>query len=133
MAKNHGTASITYSDKTAEMGTPAAEALVEKFVKDVFPELKGGTMPIGVRIEIKRVEAVNIKPKNDKIVLSMEAFISPGDMARLRYLTGQGVPISAVIESPQAPFDLVVSEVNLKTGEIVHPMEPVGAGKEPGD
>lgn len=86
-------------------------------------------MPTGVRIEIKRVEALNLKPKKDKIILTMEAFMSPGDMARLRYLSGQGVPVAAVIESPQAMFDLVVQEVNLSTGEIVHAREPVGAGE----
>ena len=82
----------------------------------------------GVKIEIKRVEGLNLKLKEDKVVLTMDAFISPGDMARLRYLSGQGVPVTAVIESPQAMFDLVVQEVNLETGEIVRAREPVAVG-----
>jgi hypothetical protein len=86
----------------------------------------------GVRIEIKRIEGLNIKAKEGKYALSMEAFMPPGDVARLLHLSGQGVPVQAVIESPQAAFDLVVNEINLATGEVVHSKEPVGAG-EPRD
>jgi hypothetical protein len=122
-------ATLTFDGKSVAMAdNPAAENLIKDIITQRFPELKGGKMPIGVRIEIKRVEAINLKPKEDKIMITMEAWMSPGDMARLRHLSGQGVPVSAVFESPQAEFDLVVYEVDLKTGESVHNKELIPAG-----
>lgn len=82
----------------------------------------------GVSIKIKRIEGMNIKAKEGKYILSMEAYMPPGDMARLLHLSSQGVPVEATISSPQAAFDLVINEVNLATGEVVHSKEPVGAG-----
>lgn len=121
-------ATLTYSNKTVDMDDKsAAEALIKDMIIEKFPEFKGGKM-VGVRIELKRIEGMNIKPKDGKYILSMEAYMPPGDVARLLYLSGQGVPVQAVIESPQAAFDLVVNEFNLMTGEVVHSKEPVAAG-----
>jgi len=79
--------------------------------------IKGGDMP-GIRIELKRIEGINLRPKNGKIIVSLETYLSPGDIGRLFNLVGQGVPVSAIIESPQARMDLRFEEVDLSTGQL---------------
>ena len=90
----------------------------------------------GIRIEIKRITGLNLKFKEAEgtnIVLSLETYLQPGDVARLYNLSRQGVPVSAVIESPQAEMDLRIEEVNTFTGELWHKPVAAGAGKEPRD
>jgi hypothetical protein len=124
-------ASLTYHGKTVDMDDKsAAEGLIKDMITETFPEFKGGKMP-GVRIELKRVEGINLKPKNNKVIISMEAYMSPGDIARLFNIAGQGVPMQAVIESPQAEFDLIFNEINTFTGEIKLPKEPALSAKGP--
>jgi hypothetical protein len=72
----------------------------------------------GVRIELKRIENVNLKFKEGNVVVTLETFMPPGDVAWLYNISKQGVPMQAVIESPQAEFDLQISEVNTFTGEL---------------
>lgn len=72
----------------------------------------------GVKIELKRIEGLNLKLKDGNVVVIMETYMPPGDVARLYNVSKQGVPLQAVIESPQAEFDLQVSEVNTFTGEL---------------
>lgn len=89
---------------------------------------EGGKMAGGIRIEIKHIAGMNLKFKEGEgtnVVLSMETYLSPGDIARLYNLSKQGVPVRAIIESPQAEFDLVFSEVNTFSGEIKQKLEAV--------
>jgi hypothetical protein len=116
--------SITYNGETAEFGTPESKALIEKMVREAYPEFGNGKKKAGVTINILRIEGVDVAFKKDHYVLKLEAHMSPGDVARLHHLSGQGVPISAVIESPQAQFDLVFQEVDTRTGEIRRESRP---------
>lgn len=88
-------------------------------------------MTPGIRIEIKHIAELNIKIKQGEgtnVVLAIETFLPPGDIARIYNLSKQGVPVSAVIESPQSQFDLRVEEIDLNTGQIIHSRLPVTAG-----
>lgn len=108
-------ATLTWDGRTVDMkDAQAAAALIEEMVRKEFK------MP-GIRIELKRIEEINIKPKNGKIIISMETYLPPGDIGRLFNMAAQGLPVSAVIESPQAEFDLRIEEINIKTGEIRPP------------
>ena len=125
MNKKEIKATLTVGDKTVDMDDkPAADKLMGDMITQIIPEFKGGKMG-GIRIEIKRAEEITIKPKNNKVVISMLTYLTPGDIGRLFHLAGQGVPVSAVIESPQAEFDLVFTEVNTFTGEVRTPAPAV--------
>lgn len=87
----------------------------------------------GVRIEIKRIAGINLKIKEGEgtnVILAIETYLPPGDIARIYNLSKQGVPVQAVIESPQAEMDLQIQEVNTFTGQMkILAKEPVGAGE----
>lgn len=85
----------------------------------------------GIRIELKRVEEINIRPRSgNKVVVSMEAYLPPGEIGRLYNMAMLGVPVQAIIESPQAELDLIFQEVNTFTGEVVDKRAPVAVGEE---
>ena len=61
------------------------------------PIKQGGSMTPGIRIEIKHIAELNIKIKQGKgtnVVLAIETFLPPGDIARIYNLSKQGVPVS---------------------------------------
>ena len=79
-----------------------------------------------VRIELKRVEDISAKIKGGEVTLAMKLpACNDGDIARLSYLSRQGVPLTAIIESPQAEMDLLVRTIEVTTGEIDGPVDEV--------
>lgn len=66
---------------------------------------------MSVVIEIKRIEEIQAKVKDGKVSLQFETDLKPGDLARIVNLGKQGVPIQAMISSPQARMDLKFEEV----------------------
>lgn len=79
------------------------------------------------RIKIEGIEKLSISSRKvvtenevkhvTKISFEVEAPVS--QIARLLYLQKQHQTLNATIECPQGEFDLNITPVNVKTGEIV--------------
>ena len=70
------------------------------------------------RVEIPNIDKLGISIKKGAVKISFEV-IAPGpDLLKLIYLSGTARPLNVVIESPQAEFDLKITEVNIETGEV---------------
>jgi hypothetical protein len=117
---NGSTATVSYGDKTAEMGTPEAEEIITEMLKNMNPGLRGGSMA-GINIKLERVEGLDIKFKKDSDILALETHLSSEDVARLHNLSKLGMPIQVMITSPQAEMDLRIEKVNATTGELWAP------------
>ena len=71
------------------------------------------------RVEIPRVEKLGISFKSGVAKISFEVPLPGPELLKLIYMQGTGQPMSAIIESPQAEMDLMLTIVNVKTGEVV--------------
>lgn len=72
------------------------------------------------RIEINKIDKLGISFKSGVAKISFEVPLPGTELLKLIYMQATGQPMSAVIESPQAEFDLVLTTVNVKTGEVVN-------------
>ena len=86
-------------------------------MKCVTKKIVGG-IHTGVIIKLPVADKLILKAQDGKTVVQFETRITPGDFARLLNLQRQGMPITAVFESPQAALDLKFEELNLNTGEV---------------
>ena len=71
------------------------------------------------RVEIPRVEKLGITFKQGVARISFDVPLPGPELLKLIYMQATARPLTAVIESPQAEMDLVLTTVNLKTGEVV--------------
>ena len=71
------------------------------------------------RVEIPRVEKLGISFKQGVAKISFEVPLPGPELLKLIYMQSTGQPLSAIIESPQAEMDLLITPVNIKTGEVV--------------
>lgn len=67
---------------------------------------------------IPKVDKVKIAIAKNAVRISFEALLMNVDLSRLAYLQASGAPLDVLIRSPQAEFDLELTEVSVKTGEI---------------
>ncbi|OGN92331.1 MAG: hypothetical protein A2Z75_04450 [Chloroflexi bacterium RBG_13_50_10] len=72
------------------------------------------------RVEIQQIEKLGISFKQGVARISFEVALPGPELLKLIYMQATAVPMSAVIESPQAELDLVLTTVNVKTGEVVN-------------
>jgi len=82
------------------------------------------------RVEIPRVEKLGISFKQGVAKISFEVPLPGHELLKLIYMQGTAQPLSAIIESPQATMDLVITPVNLKTGEVVKASSEVNDVKD---
>ena len=75
------------------------------------------------RVEIQQIEKLGISFKSGVARISFEVPLPGPELLKLIYMQATAVPMSAVIESPQAELDLVLSTVNVKTGEVVNTLK----------
>lgn len=71
------------------------------------------------RIEINKIDKLGVSFKAGVAKISFEVPLPGPELLKLIYMQATGQPMSAVIESPQAELDLVLTTVNIKTGEVV--------------
>ena len=71
------------------------------------------------RVEIPRVEKLSISFKQGMAKISFEVLMPGTELLKLIYMQATAQPLTAIIESPQAQMDLVITPVNIKTGEMV--------------
>lgn len=81
------------------------------------------------RVEISRIEKLGISFKQGAAKISFEVPLPGPELLKLIYMQATARPLTAVIESPQAEFDLVLSAVSVKTGEVVDPSKVSGHGE----
>jgi len=72
------------------------------------------------RVEIQQIDKLGISFKSGVARISFEVALPGPELLKLIYMQATAVPMSAVIESPQAELDLVLTTVNVKTGEVVN-------------
>lgn len=70
------------------------------------------------RVEIPRLEKLGISFKQGVAKISFEVPLPGPELLKLIYMQATAQSLTAVIESPQAEMDLVLSTVNVKTGEV---------------
>jgi len=70
------------------------------------------------RVEIPRVEKLGISFKQGVVKISFEVPLPGLELLKLIYMQATAQPLTAVIESPQAEMDLVLTTVKVKTGEV---------------
>ena len=70
------------------------------------------------RVEMQNIEKLSISFKKGAAKVSFEVPTPGPEMLKLVYLQGTANLLNAVIESPQAEFDLKITPVNVKTGEV---------------
>ena len=70
------------------------------------------------RVEIPNIDKLSISIKKGAAKISFEVTTPGPELLRLIYLQATSQPLNAVIESPQAEFDLKISTVSVKTGEV---------------
>lgn len=78
------------------------------------------------RVEIPRVEKLGISFKQGVAKISFEVPMPGPELLKLIYMQATGQPLRAVIESPQAELDLMLTTVNVKTGEVVNSSKGLG-------
>lgn len=71
------------------------------------------------RVEIPRIEKLGISFKQGVAKISFEVPLPGTELLKLIYMQATAQPLTAVIESPQAQMDLVITPVNIKTGEMI--------------
>ena len=70
------------------------------------------------RVEIPRVEKLGISFKQGVAKITFEVPLPGPELLKLIYMQATACPLTAVIESPQAEMDLMLTIVNVKTGEV---------------
>ena len=71
------------------------------------------------RVELPNIDKLAVSIKKWAVKISFEVLAPGPEILRLIYLSGTAAPLNAVIESPQAEMDLQLTEVNVKTSELV--------------
>ena len=70
------------------------------------------------KVEMQNIDKLSISFKKGVAKVSFEVPTPGPEILKLVYLQGTANLINAIIESPQAEFDLVITPVNIKTGEV---------------
>ena len=76
----------------------------------------GGKYP---KVEIQNIDKLSVSFKKGSAKITFEVLSASPDLLKLVYMQAMGRPMNAVIESPQAVMDLVITQVNVETGEAV--------------
>lgn len=71
------------------------------------------------KVEMQSIEKLSISFKKGAARISFEVTTPGPEILKLVYLQGTANLLNAVIESPQAEFDLQITPINLKTGEVI--------------
>ena len=71
------------------------------------------------KVEMQNIDKLSISFKKGVAKVSFEVPTPGTEILKLVYLQGTANVLNAVIESPQAEFDLKITPVNIKTGEVV--------------
>ena len=71
------------------------------------------------RVELQNIEKLSISFKKGEAKISFVVPQPGPEILKLVYLQGTANLINAVIESPQAEFDLKITPVRISTGEVV--------------
>jgi hypothetical protein len=82
------------------------------------------------RVEIPRVEKLGISFKQGVAKISFEVPLPGPELLKLIYMQATARLLTAVIESPQAEMDLILTTVNIKTGEVVKATSEVSDVKD---
>lgn len=82
------------------------------------------------RVEIPRVEKLGISFKQGVAKISFEVPLPGPELLKLIFMQATACPLTAVIESPQAEMDLVLTTVSIKTGEVVKSSSEVSDVKD---
>jgi len=70
------------------------------------------------KVVLEKIDKLCISFKEGKAKISFEVPQPGPEILKLVYFQGTAGLLSAVIESPQAEFDLKITPVNVKTGEV---------------
>lgn len=70
------------------------------------------------RVEILKIEKLAISFKQGVAKISFEVPLPGDELLKLIYMQATAQPLKAIIESPQAQMDLIITPVNVKTGEV---------------
>lgn len=71
------------------------------------------------RVEMQNIDKLSISFKKGVAKVSFEVPTPGHEILKLIYLQGTANLLNAVIESPQAEFDLQITPINIKTGEVM--------------
>uniref|UniRef100_A0A6M3M1E7 Uncharacterized protein n=1 Tax=viral metagenome TaxID=1070528 RepID=A0A6M3M1E7_9ZZZZ len=71
------------------------------------------------RVEIQNINKLSVAFKTGTAKISFEVIHAGPDLLKLIYMQATACPMNVIIESPQAEMDLVISQVNVKTGVVV--------------
>ena len=79
-----------------------------------------------LQVTLNKIEEIAFSTKAKSTTLgteyvskvSFEGEFSVPDIARILNMSRQGRPIEVTFASPQAEFDLTISEVSIKSGEV---------------
>ena len=71
------------------------------------------------RVKMDNIDKLSISFKKGVARISFEVPTPGPEILKLVYLQGTANLLNAVIESPQAEFDLNITQVKIKTGEVV--------------
>jgi len=70
------------------------------------------------RVEIPNIEKLGISSKKGSVKISFEVLYPGPEILKLIYMQGMAAPMNVIIESPQSQFDLVMTQVDVGTGEV---------------
>ncbi len=70
------------------------------------------------RVEMANIEKLSVAFKKESVKISFEVTFPGPDLLRLIHFSRSGHPLNMIVESPQAEFDLKITEVNVETGQI---------------
>jgi len=70
------------------------------------------------RVEIQNINKLSVSFKAGTAKISFEVIHAGPDLLKLIYMQATACPMNVIIESPQAEMDLVISQVNVKTGVV---------------
>ena len=87
-------------------------------VKYIIAISKEAQMEKCPRVEIPNIDKLGISIKKGAVHISFEVIAAGPDLLKLIYLQANARPLNVIIESPQAEFDLKITEVNVNTGVI---------------
>jgi hypothetical protein len=70
------------------------------------------------RVEVQNIDKLSVNFKAGSAKISFEVMHAGPDLLKLIYMQATACPMNVIIESPQAEMDLVIQQVNVKTGVV---------------
>ncbi len=71
------------------------------------------------KVEIANIKALKVASTKGGVKVSFEVEAPGPEVLKLMWMAGTAQSMNAVIESPQAEFDMTMTVVKISTGEVV--------------